>query len=91
MQRTRFNKALNKETRFYNIQMGAFIGLITMGLICLIRGILFGFAGAGVGFLVGGYIYRRWHSGLLQRYFYWWCGMALRGRKLPPSYLRRIM
>ena len=92
MQRIKFNKALNKETRFYNVQVGGLVGLIILGLFSMIvKGIIFGFAGGGIGFLIGSFIYKRWHSGVIQRYLYRRCGLVLGANQVPPSYMRKLM
>jgi hypothetical protein len=69
---TRFNVVLNNMAKMWNIPI---LPLVLAGgvggLGWMSKGMMFGVAGAGIGFSVGGWVALRMHKGELQKQIYW--------------------
>jgi hypothetical protein len=94
MERVGFNKCLNKEIKFYNVQVGALVGTGIFGIVAWgLKGLMYGFGAAVIGFFVGRWIWKEYWLGNLQRWSYWNLPStgALFGKRLPPSHQRHLL
>lgn len=72
MKRRTFIPCLNRQRKIYNFSVGSLIGCVIGFVICgLSKGILWGLAGAGIGFSLGNWIAGMVFKGYLQRFLYW--------------------
>ena len=94
MERVRFNNCLNKETKYWNVPLGALIGCAFLGgMLVLFKGILWGFGGAASGFIIGTLVAKAWWQGNLQRFLYWNLPLSkiLFTKRFPQSHMRVLM
>lgn len=72
MNRRTFIPCLNKQRKIYNFSFGSLFGCALGFTICsLIKGILWGLAGAGIGFSIGNWLAELVYRGVVQRFIYW--------------------
>lgn len=66
-----FSKCLNKEEKLYNCSVvGLMLGVMFLILGGIVFGMLFGFAAATFGFIIGTWFSSKWHQGFIQRKAY---------------------
>jgi len=85
---------LNKEPKYWNLPFGGLVGGAAIGGIsALAKGVLWGFGGGSIGFIVGSIIARGWWNGSLQRFVYWnfGCSKLLLSSNVPQSHIRVLM
>lgn len=90
--RTKFNTCLNQPIKMWNLPVLALFFAVIAGIIgAILKGMMFGFGGAIGGFILGGYMAQKTHTGELQRWVYWHLPssfISISNICLPSSHLR---
>lgn len=94
MERTIFNKCLNKEVKYYGLKLTGLIAGAIVGFIILVKfNFTFALIGSVGGYVLGAEISSYWHLGYIQRWCYWNLPTQLfaRSKYFPKSCVRRFL
>ena len=69
---TQFNTCLNQELKIYGVSLVALLVSAAFFIIgAIIFSLMIGISFGGVGFVLGIWLSRNWHSGKIQKFLYW--------------------